>query len=96
MRRIVLGGIVAAMAVLLTGCPTAPPGYQPPYVESSEISPQPAQPGDTLTMVLDVRDDGALTAVVPRYTPSNTSWRGTASATPRWLRRVSFRACWSR
>jgi hypothetical protein len=78
MRRIVLGGIVAAMAVLLTGCPTAPPGYQPPYVESSEISPQPAQPGDTLTMVLDVRDDGALTAVVPRwvYTPSNTKLAG--------------------
>ena len=78
MRRIVLGGIVATMAVLLTGCPTAPPGYQPPYLESSEISPQPAQPGDTLTMVLDVRDDGALTAVVPRwvYTPSNTKLAG--------------------
>ena len=82
MRRIVLGGIVATMAVLLTGCPTAPPGYQPPYLESSEISPQPAQPGDTLTMVLDVRDDGALTAVVPRwvYTPSNTKLAGPSYA----------------
>lgn len=74
MRRVMLGGVVAAMAVLLTGCPTPPPGYQPPSLESTQITPQPAQPGDTLTMVLDVRDDQALTYVAPRFlfTPSNT------------------------
>ena len=74
MRRVLLGGFVVAMTVVLTGCPTPPPGYQPPSLESTQITPQPAQPGDTLTMVLDVRDDQALNYVAPRYlfTPSNT------------------------
>ena len=74
MRRVLLGAFVVAMTLVLTGCPTPPPGYQPPSLESSQITPQPAQPGDTLTMVLDVRDDQALTFVAPQYlfTPSNT------------------------
>ncbi len=78
MRRVLLGGFVLAMTVVLTGCPTPPPGYQPPSLESSQITPQPAQPGDTVTMVLDVRDDQALTAAVPQrlYTPSNTVLSG--------------------
>jgi hypothetical protein len=62
------------MTVVLTGCPTPPPGYQPPSLESTQITPQPAQPGDTVTMVLDVRDDQAVNHVAPRilFTPSNT------------------------
>lgn len=75
MRRVVLAGVLASLTLVLTACPNPPPGYRPPSVESTQIAPSPARPGDTLTFVLDVRDDQALTAVVPRYliTPSGRS-----------------------
>jgi hypothetical protein len=74
MRRLGIAGFVVAMGALLTGCPVAPPGYQPPKLVSSQVSPAPAHPGDTVTFTLDVTDDGAVTAAVPRrlYTPSGS------------------------
>lgn len=79
MRRVALGGIAFVMAAVLTGCPSPlPPGYQPPVVESVDISPQPAQPGDTLTVSIEARDDMAITGAGPRllFTPSGTSLSG--------------------
>ncbi len=75
MRRVWVGGFAIAMMLVLAGCPTPPPaGYRPPTVDSIEVTPQPVQPGDTVTMVLDVRDDFGLTTAFGRdlTTPSGS------------------------
>lgn len=73
-RKFGVAGIVMGLALVLTGCPEVPPGYQAPWVESSEVSPQPAQPGDSVTFLLQARDDHGVTAAALRYlvTPSGT------------------------
>jgi hypothetical protein len=72
MKRFALGAIVSVLAGVLTACPTPPPGYQPPRIESVEVSPQPVQPGQDVTLLVDVRDDQAVRSAVTRtfFTPS--------------------------
>jgi len=75
MRRIGLVGMIALMALGLTACPTAPPaGYSPPKIQNVQITPDPVQPGESLTMVLDTIDDRGVTYGFGRtlYTPTGT------------------------
>lgn len=83
MRRAAFCGVLSAMALVLVGCPTQPPGYRPPSIVSVEISPQPAQPGDTMTMLIEVLDDELVSSVVLRSltTPSHSSLRGSDHCT---------------
>src|SRR4051794_15915130 len=60
MRRLACAVLIGVAAVMLTGCPVAPAGYQPPRLESYQVTPQPAHPGDSITFVLDVTDDRGI------------------------------------
>jgi hypothetical protein len=76
MRRAGVAAFAVAMMVVLAGCPTPPPaGYQPPRVESVEVTPSTAAPGETVVAVIDVRDDQGITSAGPRLltTPSGTT-----------------------
>ena len=74
MRRVALAAIVSVMAGVLTACPPQPPpGYRAPTIESIEVSPQPARPGDTLTVRIEARDDEAVTGV-------GVAWMNTPSS----------------
>lgn len=74
MRRASLAAIVSVMAAVLTACPPQPPsGYQAPTIESIHVSPQPARPGDTLTVRIEARDDEAVTGV-------GVAWMNTPSS----------------
>lgn len=75
MKRVAFAAIVSVMAGVLTACPPqVPPDYQPPTIESIEVTPQPVQPGGTLTVRIEARDDVAVTGggVTNLYTPSGT------------------------
>jgi hypothetical protein len=74
MKRVVFAALVSVLAGALTACPPPPPGYQPPRIESVDVSPQPARPGDTLSVRIEATDDQAVTGgVVSRvHTPSGT------------------------
>lgn len=79
MRRVWVGGFAIAMMLVLAGCPTPPPaGYQAPRVESIEVTPTTAAPGETVVAVLDVRDDQGVTGAGPRLltTPSGSTLNG--------------------
>lgn len=79
MRRVWVGGFAVAMMLVLAGCPTPPPaGYRPPQVESIEVTPTTAAPGETVVAVLGVRDDQGITSAAPRLltTPSGTTLNG--------------------
>lgn len=65
MRRVgsVLG-VVAVMALAAcTPLPPPAPGYQRPVVDSVVVSPEPARPGDTVTLTLEVSDDEIVSSV---------------------------------
>lgn len=75
MKRVALSGIVAGvMALVLTGCPVSPPGYLAPRIDSVQITPEPVQPGGTVTFVVDARDDSGIASAVTQllYTPNGT------------------------
>jgi hypothetical protein len=51
------------MIALLGACipaPSPPPGYRPPVVESVEVSPSPARPGDEVVLTIAVSDDEVI------------------------------------
>lgn len=65
---------LAVTSATLTGCPIPPPGYSPPRVDSVQVSPQPAHPGDTVTILIEASDDQGIASGVPNLftTPSGT------------------------
>jgi len=74
MKRVGLFGIVAAMAIVLTGCPITPPGYSPPWVVSFDSSPKPVRPGETVTLHIEAADDQGIASVGPvRFTTPSGS-----------------------
>lgn len=84
MKRVVIPVVVSAMALVLSGCPTpVPPGYQAPRIESVEVTPQPARPGDVLTVRIEASDDQGVTGggVRNMVTPSGTTLFGSMSCT---------------
>ena len=64
MRRIWFGGVLFVVAVVLTGCFTQQPpaGYLYPVIESAQVSPQPVQAGETLTVVIEASDDSGVSS----------------------------------
>jgi len=76
MRRIGVPGIAFVLAAVLTGCPGTPPeGYWPPRVDSSQASPDPVRPGETVTLVVAASDDVAIVSSFARalVTPTGNS-----------------------
>ncbi len=67
-------GVVAVLLAVLAGCQNQPPSYQRPTVSSYEATTQPAQPGDTVTIVVQAHDDEGVTGGAPRwlFTPSGS------------------------
>src|SRR4051812_42124499 len=57
MRRVAFGVVILVIAAALTGCPIPPPGYWPPSMDSSQASPSPVHPGDTVTLLIEASDD---------------------------------------
>jgi hypothetical protein len=67
MKRI-FGAVLAAMSLAaLSACQPPPPplpaDYQPPVIESVEVSPRPAAPGDVVTITMAVSDDEVVSSV---------------------------------
>ncbi len=94
MRRVGLAGLMVLMALVVTACPTAPPaGYSPPKIQSVDISPQPAQPGGTVTFVLDATDDRGVTQGFGRefLTPTGTRLNGLGVCTQELAPQGDFR-----
>ncbi|MBK6671132.1 MAG: hypothetical protein IPG46_16250 [Actinobacteria bacterium] len=88
MRRLAIVGVAVGLTTV-TACPGPSPTYQPPTVESIQVSPNPAAPGQTVTVVIDARDDIAVTGATPNLvtTPngarrSGSSLSCTAEGTP--------------
>ncbi len=76
MRRSMLGGLVALMALVLTACPTAtPPGYSPPKVVSVDVAPAPVQAGGTVTITIEATSALSINGAFARFliTPSGNS-----------------------
>lgn len=63
-QRSVYGVVVLVVLGTLAGCYT-PPAPAPPNVESVTISPQPAHPGDTVTVRIEASHDVAVWNGVP-------------------------------
>jgi hypothetical protein len=59
MKRFIIAGMVGVLAVVgSTACQPPPEGYRAPVVDSvTQVSPQPARPGEEVTFVLEVHDD---------------------------------------
>jgi hypothetical protein len=88
-RRLAIVGFAVGLTAGLTACPGPSPTYQPPTVESIQVSPNPAAPGQTVTVVIDAHDDVAVTGATPNLvtTPngarrSGSSLSCTAEGTP--------------
>lgn len=64
LQRSVFGVVALAMLGALTGCIT-PPAPTPPRVDSVEVSPQPAQPGDTVTVRVEASHSALVFNGVP-------------------------------
>lgn len=68
-RPAVAAGAVGMMA-LLGACiptPSPPPGYRPPVVESVQVSPNPARPGDEVVVTIAVSDDEVISGAVASH-----------------------------
>lgn len=72
-RRVAVLAAVVVMTAATACIPELPPppAYQPPVITGISVSPQPAHPGDVVTIVLDVADDEVISDVdVPNaYVP---------------------------
>lgn len=66
LQRSVYGVVVLVMLGALAGCITPPPPPSPPSVDSVEVSPQPAGPGDTVTVRIEASHNGTIFNGVPR------------------------------
>jgi len=65
MRRVVVAVIGVLTVAGVTACipaPTPPPLYKPPVIVSSAASPDPAAPGQVVTITVDTTDDEGVTA----------------------------------
>ncbi len=65
LQRSVYGVVVLVMACALAGCPTPPPAPSPPSVDSVEVSPQPARPGDTVAVRIEASHSSTIYNGVP-------------------------------
>ena len=75
MKRISQGALALMLVAIVSSCQPPPPplpgDYRPPVVESVQVAPRPAAPGDVVTITMDVRDDEDITratagiAIVP-------------------------------
>lgn len=75
MNRVALGAMLSAMAAVLVACPAPPAGYQPPRIESVEVTPRPARAGEDVTLVIEVSDDHRVVSAgaVQLFTPNGTT-----------------------
>jgi len=67
MRRVAATFVGVLVVTVLAAChpaPTPPPLYQPPVIESVAASPDPAVPGEDVTLTLVTSDDEGVTAVI--------------------------------
>lgn len=64
-KRSVYGFVVLAMLGALAGCITQPAPPSPPTVDSVEISPQPARPGDTVTVRIEASHKAGVFNGIP-------------------------------
>ena len=66
MKRVAVALIGLVMVTASAACqptPTPPPLYQPPVLGSVQLSPQPAHPGEVVTIVAEVSDDEVVSSV---------------------------------
>ena len=68
MKRFIVAGAIGLLAVAgSTACQTPPANYRAPVIDSvTQVSPQPAQPGEVVTFVLEVHDDELIRSAVAR------------------------------
>lgn len=66
MKRFIAGVCALMGVVAATGCQLPAPGYRAPIVDSvTQTSPSPTLPGETVTIVLAVHDDGVVSYAGP-------------------------------